>query len=382
LKFYQDALVDGEVKRQRVTRLLAPTSDYKTERDVRTGLAEKISTILNPVNAQHQTVSMSLGDFIRYRYFPRLEFRLTMPAGNELHIEPSTVKGYRDIFKVHVEQNPIAKIQLHDFTSRDGQRFLESLPQKLSHQTHLRVKNFLRGVFTWSIADNAFHGINPMIATKAGGSKKTDGKNLTVRQRKVLASNSHAYTLEEVAEMLDKLPEPARTVCAVAAFTGLTRSELRGLKWSDYDGKTIQVRRKIWNQHVGAPKTEAREAGVFVVPVLQKILAKYKTAFPSLGEGWMFRGEKMLRPLDLDNLSRRDIPQHINGAWFGWHAFRRGLGTRLNAANVDDKTIQTILRHADVSTTQAFYILPNHERAEAGLRKLDKTLRSKYGIKA
>src|SRR5260370_4978569 len=149
LKFYQDALVDGEVKRQRVTRLLAPTSDYKTERDVRTGLAEKISTILSPVNAQHQTVSMSLGDFIRYRYFPRLEFRLTMPAGNELHIEPSTVKGYLDIFKVHVEQNPIAKIRLQAFTSRHRQPFLESLPQKLSHQTHLRIKNFLRGVFTW-----------------------------------------------------------------------------------------------------------------------------------------------------------------------------------------------------------------------------------------
>jgi hypothetical protein len=30
--------------------------------------------------------------------------------------------------------------------------------------------------------------------------------------------------------MLDKLPEPARTVCAVAEFTGLTRSELKGLK--------------------------------------------------------------------------------------------------------------------------------------------------------
>jgi len=31
----------------------------------------------------------------------------------------------------------------------------------------------------------------------------------------------------------------------------------------------------------------------------------------------------MLRPRDLDHLSRRDIPQYINGAWFGWHAFRR-----------------------------------------------------------
>jgi len=36
---------------------------------------------------------------------------------------------------------------------------------------------------------------------------------------------------DEIESRGGKLPEPARTVCAVAAFTGLTRSELRGLKW-------------------------------------------------------------------------------------------------------------------------------------------------------
>jgi integrase len=72
----------------------------------------------------------------------------------------------------------------------------------------------------------------------------------------------------------------------------------------------------------------------------------------------------------------------IKGQWFGWHAFRRGLGTRLNESVVTDKDIQSILRHADVSTTQAYYILPNHARAKAGLKKLDKALRTKYGIKA
>src|SRR5882724_11277241 len=181
--------------------------------------------------------------------------------------------------------------------------------------------------------------------------------------------------------MMDKLPEPARIVCAVAAFTGLSRSELRGLKWDDYDGENINVKRKIWENHIGGTKTEAREASVPVVPMLQKMLAKYKKEFPKLGDGWMFRGERLLRPLNLDNLSRREIPQHINGAWFGWHAFRRGLGTRLNEMGVDDKEIQSILRHADISTTQAFYILPNVERAKAGLKKLDKTLRTKYGIR-
>jgi len=44
--------------------------------------------------------------------------------------------------------------------------------------------------------------------------------------------------------------------------------------------------------------------------------------------------------------------------------------------------VQMILRHANVSTTMAYYILPNREQSEKALRKLDKTLRTKYGIKA
>lgn len=181
--------------------------------------------------------------------------------------------------------------------------------------------------------------------------------------------------------MLDKLPEPARTVCAVAASTGASRSELRGLKWSDYDGENIKVQRKVWNTVVSATKTEAREGRIYVVRILQNILRKYKTEYPEAGDGWMFRGEKLLRPLDLDKLSRREIPQHINGARFGWHAFRRGLGTRLNEMGVPDNDIQNILRHADISTTQAYYILPNMERAKAGLKKLGTVAQRKYGIK-
>lgn len=391
LRYHEDRVeADGKIKRVRTVKVLAPYAAYpykisKTNSQVRSAFSEKINEILGTVNAQNggEVVSMlTLGQFIELRYFPRLDWRLKQSAGNELHIEPSTVKGYKDIWRFHIEKSSIAKISLRSFTTRDGQRFLESLSQDLSHKTHLRIKNFLRGVFSWAIADGVITGSNPMEETKPGGrTKKLDVADLNERQRKTRASQEHAYTLEEVAEMLDKLHEPARTVCAVAAFTGLTRSELRGLKWEDYDGESITVRRKIWNDHVGSPKTEAREAGVYVIDLLKKILATYKKDFPPGGEGWIFRGEKLLRPLDLDNLSRRDISKRVNGAWFGWHAFRRGLGTRLNEAGVDDKDIQMILRHADVSTSQAFYILPNRERAEAGLRKLDKTLRTKYGIK-
>lgn len=179
--------------------------------------------------------------------------------------------------------------------------------------------------------------------------------------------------------MINKLPEPTRTVCALSAFTGLTRSELWGLKREDYDGERIHVHRKIVNGVEGAPKTEAREDSVYIVPPLRKLLANYLREFPSIGQGWFFRGRKG-GPLNLENLAR-DTSIHLNGSWHGFHAFRRGLGTRLNAAGVDNKHIQSILRHADVSTTMAYYVQPDREGAERGLRKLGKAIQKKYKIK-
>jgi integrase len=236
-------MLDGKVKRVRASIALAPYSEYPykgTKADLerlRQKFHEKITSVLVSVNRENAVAgTQTLGEFIERSYFPRLDWRLSVPAGNELHIEPFTMKGYKDIWIADVQHKPIEKIRVRDFTTRDGQRFLESLPQHLSHQTHLRIKNFVRGVFTWAIADDAFVGANPMEETKAGGqTKKEDAlKGLTEKERlrknKIQASDEHAYTLEEVAEMLDKLPEPARTVCAVAAFTGLARSELRGLK--------------------------------------------------------------------------------------------------------------------------------------------------------
>jgi integrase len=387
LKFYEDR---GNGVRVRVIRALAAWNahPFRTplsstdEKYLREKLADKINQYLAPVNEGRiaQDTIPSLGDFIEKSFFPRLEWRGAQPDGTEFHIEPSTIKGYHDLFDNHIKPRPEAGLTLRQFDSRTAQRFLESLPQNLTHQTHMHVKNFLSGVFRWAIQDGALSGVNPINGSKVGGQTKAV-KHTDVRRIKIQASNKHAYALKEVADMLDNLEEPARTVCAVAAFTGLSRSELRGLQWQDYDGKTIKVQRKVWKALVGPTKTEAREAGVPVIHLLQKILDKYKKAHPSLGEGWIFRGEKLFKPLNLDNLSRRDIPDQIDGAWFGWHAFRRGLGSRLNELGVDTNTIQAILRHANISTTQAYYIIPDQSHITKAMQKLDKVLRTKYGIK-
>ena len=218
LRYHEDREEDGITKRVRTTSPLALYSDYPykgTEADLnrlRDMFQDKIASILAPLNREAPIAKsgFTLGQFIEQSYFPRLDYRLTVAADNELHIEPSTVKGYKDIWESHVKDNGISKIPIRIFTARDARTFLESLPHELSHNTHMRIKAFLSGVFSWAIADSAFEWANPFDNQKAGGRKKgevnleglTEGQKR--RREKIKASHEHAYTLEEVAEMMDK----------------------------------------------------------------------------------------------------------------------------------------------------------------------------------
>jgi integrase len=58
--------------------------------------------------------------------------------------------------------------------------------------------------------------------------------------------------------------------------------------------------------------------------------------------------------------------------WHGWHAARRGLGTSLYRLGVPEKTIQAILRHANVSTTNTYYIKSAADDTRVAMAKLEK----------
>jgi integrase len=57
--------------------------------------------------------------------------------------------------------------------------------------------------------------------------------------------------------------------------------------------------------------------------------------------------------------------------WHGWHAFRRGLATNLHDLGVADKTIQAILRHANVAVTQKSYVKTLDSQSIAAMRQLE-----------
>ena len=100
---------------------------------------------------------------------------------------------------------------------------------------------------------------------------------------------------------------------ATAAFTGLRRSEIRGLRWEDYiPGEAgelgeVHVEQSIWRKHVQVTKTRRSRAAVLVVPALENILAEFRAARGNPQTGYIFEGARNRGPFDLDGLAKRYI---------------------------------------------------------------------------
>jgi integrase len=118
-------------------------------------------------------------------------------------------------------------------------------------------------------------------------------------------SKTHAYSLREIETMLAVLPEPDATVCAVAGFAGLRRSELRGIQWADYDGQQIMVSHSVWEGFTNESKTERSKAAVPVIPRLAAILNRHRFACGNL-YGPMFPNG-LGKAAKLNNMLNREI---------------------------------------------------------------------------
>ncbi len=205
--------------------------------------------------------------------------------------------------------------------------------------------------------------------------------------------------------MLNVVPEPAATVIATAAFTGARRGEIRGMYWENYREEEIFIGRSVWQKHITPPKSTKSKAPIPIISRLAQRLEFHRLRLGNPETGPMFPNASG-GPMDLNSLLRRSIlpvfkrcavcgigeREHESDthdferdkslpAWRGGHGFRRGLATNLHRLGVPEKTIQAILRHANVSTTQTCYIKTAHEDARAAMNKLESVLDSNQPVK-
>ena len=149
-----------------------------------------------------------------------------------------------------------------------------------------------------------------------------------------------------------------RRMLALFCFTGMRRGEIAGLRWEDIDigGKLIHVKRNVAypenNPVIGTPKSKR---GFRQIPLDERLIEYLK---PFDTTGFIFGNDTPLTRSAFNAIwTHIGTIVDLHGASF--HVFRHTYATTLNNAGVDIKTIQSILGHADISTTMNIYAHTN-----------------------
>jgi integrase len=194
--------------------------------------------------------------------------------------KPSAVRSYEGDLRRYVLPD-FGASKLSEIRRGDLQRLSDRLiGQGLSGSKVRNVITAVKTVYRWAI-DRELVGVNPTTGLRLpNGIKHRD----------------RAASREETVELLSALPVDLRPIYATAAYAGLRRGELRGLRWSDVDldGRRINVSRS-WDDYEGetAPKSEAGTRAAPLPRVLYRLLAAHKLRSEKTGpEDFVFAGPK------------------------------------------------------------------------------------------
>ena len=347
---YYDRIVasSGETEHKQKCRKLADAVGRTRTKQAACELAEEFLRPLNDGTATPES-TMALRQFVEEVYLPHVAEQKRV----------FTYKGYTHMWSRHLKSRSM--IALRDFRTVDGENLLRAIArtENLNRTSLAHLKAFLSGAFRYARRQGILNTENPMrdvVLPKARPGNET-----------------HAYFLEHILQMLVVVPEPAATAIATAAFTGARRGEIRGMLWQNYEGDQMRITQSVFGSHADEPKSMKSKAPVPVIAPLAKYLARHRAASGNPETGLIFKSQTGTS-LDLAQLARfviRPALRQAGLAWHGWHAFRRGLATNLYRLGVPDKTIQAILRHANLSTTMNAYVKSVPADATAAMKAFE-----------
>jgi len=186
-------------------------------------------------------------------------------------------------------------------------------------------------------------------------------------------------------------------------YTGCRRGEALALRWDDIDfeKKTISITKElIYPSGMPVLKTTKTDAGIRTVPLLPGLEAVLKQRQSKKPSDLIFPAPDG-RPLQENAFRRRwhhyckdaglvtdivEIRERADGTKYKYHRFepvitphqlRHGYATVLHEAEVDVKTAQSFLGHADIHTTLQVYTDIRESHRSAQVNKLS-TYMEKY----
>lgn len=239
----------------------------------------------------------------------------------------------------------LSKIQQIDIQKYFNQ--VECDGEPLAKSTLEKQKMILKSIFDAAI-DNDICYKNPV-------------KNIKF-QRVAESAMKSAYTKEQSEKCEQYAKEHSHIDIVLMLNTGIRRSELLGLKWSDidFDAKTLKVERAVTQTKgkviIDKPKTAT---SVRTIP-LPSELTEYLAPFRSDPDVFVIGGKD--KPQSISTYAKyfklfmTDMSAETGLPVLSPHELRHTYGTTLRESGVDIYTIQKVMGHSDISVTASIYV--------------------------
>jgi integrase len=196
------------------------------------------------------------------------------------HLRRTTIAQIESLSRLYIIPN-LGGIRLRDlqkkhFISLNAKLYREKTPS-IAYQTTRTIKKILNVAVEWD-----YLPFNPVPK-----------KLIKMPERR----DHHILSLKQIDHLIDNLSGQDRTIIAVAAYTGLRRSETFGLQWQDvnFTHNTLSIERQYVYGEVVPLKTKKSKGTIPMLHRLPQILKEWKNESKSFL--WVFSGKQKGRPL-------------------------------------------------------------------------------------
>jgi len=270
------------------------------------------------------------------------------------NLKPSTVIGYRQLWDKHLKPH-FGDITLKQYRKGIGSQFLTNLAKTYRPYTVKHIKFLASSLFAHA-ANLDLIELHPWHDCRVLGKELENGV-------------TESYSLEEIENIITALVDcvECQLIMALTYFAGLRRGEIQGLQWGDIDADFIHIRRNKLHGRVTTPKTKTSAASVPIIEPVRTLLVLWRAKWENNDGGWLF-------DKSLQNTARLRIIPVLTKAklpWRGFHAGRRGLGTKLRELTGNSTAAKNVLRHSGEVVTQQHYEKALPEEALKGMRLLE-----------
>jgi integrase len=261
--------------------------------------------------------------------------------------KPSTIRGYRSQLNAQILPT-FGSMRIEDITEQEIERWRAGMSGAttarpvLSNKTKNHQLVLMHAIFRRACK---LYGLprNPLV---------------NVDRYRVRASGDiEVFSPEEIWSLVRAAAsEVDGTIFLTAAFTGLRRGELLGLRWRDvdFDASTIRVRASFAAGKLTTPKS-GKVRAVPMAPDVASALAQIGQRDRFVGDDdFVFAADSGL-PINGDALSSR-YERALEAAGLRrlrFHDLRHTFGTRM-IREADIRRVQEWMGHADIQTTMKY----------------------------